>query len=322
MALPVTIAGGASLSLQICTQMSEGSKIEWTEHTFNPWWGCAKVSPGCKNCYAEGMSNRHTKRLFGHESVWGIHNPRGFFNAKHWQKPYEWNRKAEKAGRRDRVFCASMADVFEKHPDGETNVMMEAARFHLFQAIEATPNLIWLLLTKRPENIISMVPAEWNKFNYPKNICLMTSAEDQKRANERIRCLVNVPAVVHHGLSLEPLLGPINLKESIDGLGLIDWVIVGGESGPGARPMHPEWARDLRDQCVGADIPFFFKQWGKWVHAGDNRFAPDEGRVEWFDLGDDDGAIPMRNVGKKKAGRLLDGRFWNEHPFDLKAEVV
>jgi protein gp37 len=254
--------------------------------------------------------------------VGGIHNPRGFFNAKHWQKPYEWNRKAKKAGRRDRVFCASMADVFEKHQDGETNVMMEAARFHLFQAIEATPNLIWLLLTKRPENIVEMVPANWNKFNYPKNICLMTSAEDQKRANERIRCLVNVPAVVHHGLSLEPLLGPINLKESIDGLGLIDWVIVGGESGPGARPMHPEWARDLRDQCVGADIPFFFKQWGNWVHAGDNRFAPDEGRVEWFDLGDDDGAIPMRNVGKKKAGRLLDGRFWNEHPFNLKAEVV
>jgi len=200
-------------------------------------------------------------------------------------------------------------------------VMMEAARFHLFQAIEATPNLIWLLLTKRPENIISMVPANWNMHQYPENLCLMTSCEDQKRANERIPVLLDVPAE-YHGLSCEPLLGPIDLKEAFFSACYIDWVIVGGESGPGARPMHPEWARDLRDQCVGADIPFFLKQWGNWVHAGDNRFAPDEGRVEWFDMGDDDGAIRMRNVGKKKAGRLLDGRFWNEHPFDLKAEVV
>lgn len=319
--------------------MSEGSKIEWTEHTFNPWWGCSKKSDGCKNCYAEGISNRHTKRLFGHESVWGIHNTRGFFPLKNIEKPYRWNRKAKKAGRRDRVFCASMADVFERHPDPTINRYLNNERANLWTAIEDTTNLIWILLTKRPENIVEMVPANWNRYQYPDNLCLMTSCEDQQRANERIPVLLSVPAK-YHGLSCEPLLGPIDLREakSFDCSEILDWVIVGGESGHGARPMHPGWARDLRDQCNDNDIPFFFKQWGDWLpwehdaqppfmNSQNGRFEDAHGLLpdvpvmdwpkNWHDGIDytEHGDVCWQKVGKKKAGRLLDGRFWDEHPF-------
>lgn len=282
--------------------MSYNSKIEWTEHTFNPWHGCAKVSPGCKHCYAETLTNR-----WGGD-YWGIHSPRKFMSDSYWRKPLEWNRKAAAAGRRDRVFCASMADVFERHPIKEINEQMNEARSALWRLIEETDYLIWLLLTKRPINAIEMTPVSWLQ-GWPANVCIMTSVEDQERADERIPTILQVPAM-YRGLSVEPLLKPIDLSKWLSppewygeafGYGSIDWVIVGGESGPGARPMHPEWALSIRDQCQASRTPFFFKQWGEWVMGGSDQ---------------------ADRVGKKTAGRLLDGREWNEHPFCLEAEVA
>lgn len=300
--------------------MSSNSKIEWTEHTFNPWHGCAKVYPGCKNCYAETLTNR-----WGGDH-WGIHAGRKFMSDAYWKKPIQWNKKAEKAGRIDRVFSASMADVFEIHSDPAINEQMNEARYRLFKTITETPSLMWLLLTKRPENIINLVPITW-VVEFPENVCIMTSVENQYQADTRIPHLLTVPAK-YRGLSVEPLLDSVNLSHwfltSYNGEVFVEssesqiqWVIVGGESGPKARPMHPDWAREIRDQCEGV-TNFFFKQWGLWVHGSHDA----HGRVEWHDLGDDAGAIPMKKVGKKTAGRLLDGKEYNEHPFNLIASEV
>lgn len=245
------------------------SKIEWTDHTFNPWWGCVRVSPACQHCYAETFAKRT-----GHH-VWGVDAPRRFFGAKHWQEPAKWNREAAEAGERKRVFCASMADVFEDRPE------LEDPRGYLFGIIEGTPMLDWLLLTKRPENIERMLPSDW--LTHPKaNVWLGTTVEDGPR-QERIDSLRRVPAVVRF-LSCEPLLASI--APNLHG---ISWVICGGESGPGARPMRSNWPRTLRDHCVANGVAFHFKQWGDHDEHG-------------------------HRVGKKAAGRLLDGREWNELP--------
>jgi protein gp37 len=312
--------------------MGANSKIEWTEHTFNPWMGCAKVSTGCKNCYAEGIVKRTG------QEIWGVHAGRKMMSDKYWEKPVQWQKAAAKAGRIDRVFCASMADVFERHQDRAVDKELRDARFWLFQLITETPNLMWLLLTKRPENIRPMYlevyhDAGWHptpeEFHMPHNVCIMTSVENQEQADKRIPELLKVPAK-YRGLSVEPLLGPVELSTWFDcewnGNYFVEaftdqlhWVIVGGESGPNARPMHPEWAISLRDQSQNAKVPFFFKQWGKWVHAGDDRFDRKDGKVEWFDMErQKDGFVPMRRVGKKKAGRILDGKEYNQHPFNLK----
>ena len=241
--------------------MGFNSKIEWTTHTFNPWWGCTKVSDGCKFCYAELLSNR-----YGHD-VWGAGKQRRLLSDTHWQQPLQWNVRAEAEGIRYRVFCASMADVFEENaPLGEVN--------RLWQIIRQTPMLDWQLLTKRPERIANRLPDDWGP-GY-RNVWLGTSVEDEK-VIDRIDHLVEVPAVVHF-LSLEPLIGPLsNLP-----LENIQWVIVGGESGPRARPVAEDWVLDIRRQCRAAEVPFFFKQWG--------------------------------GVQKAKNGRALQGRFYDEMP--------
>jgi len=232
--------------------MGQDSKIEWTHHTFNPWWGCVKVSDGCKHCYADTFSKR-----YGHD-IWGVDKPRRFFGDKHWNEPVKWNREAEKAGERRRVFCASMADVFEGREDCAPH------RWRLFNLIETTPNLDWLLLTKRPENILNLLPTNWLIDPRP-NVWLGTTVENQEQAGRRIPELLEAPAVVRF-LSCEPLLGPVNLHEvtrnPFGGIPGIDWVIAGGESGHHARPMAEAWARDLRDQCNNAGIAFFMKQMG------------------------------------------------------------
>jgi len=269
------------------------SKIEWTDHTFNPWWGCVKVSSGCKNCYAETLDNRWNG---GH---WGPRSSRKAMSEQYWRQPLKWNKDAEKSGVPAKVFCASMADVFEGHPDTLPHLD------RLFSLIEKTPNLIWQLLTKRPQNILPLLTVNrphWLK-NFPENIWIGTSVEDQKTADERIPHLLKVPASVRF-LSMEPLLGPVEFSDvtgrtdypSVLGkpaLAGIHWVIVGGESGPNARPINPGWVRSIQGQCSATNIPFFFKQWGEW--------GLDEYGV-------------MKKVGKKAAGRLLDGVEYNEFP--------
>ncbi len=310
------------------------SKIEWTDHTFNPWWGCMKVSPGCKNCYAETLDNR-----YNHENPhWGPNSNRKPQSDKYWNQPLKWNKEAAAKGIKAKVFCASMADVFEGHPDTLPHLK------RLFSLIKQTPNLIWQLLTKRPENIKTLIAFDFPD-GLPENIWIGTSVENQQAADERIPHLLCVPATVRF-LSIEPLLGPIILrrqaqdsKEILQATLMgkldeyfrpvergIDWVIVGGESGHGARPIHPEWVRSLRDQCNAANVSFFFKQWGEWVP--DNQHSNFIAGIEVKSVRNilldgseyNDGFIRagdlacMKKVGKKKAGRLLDGREWNEFP--------
>lgn len=253
--------------------MGRDSSIEWTNHTFNPWWGCTKVSPACAHCYAESWAKR-----VGQE-IWGDKAPRRLFSDKHWKEPLAWDNAAKRSGIRRRVFCASMADVFEGRKD------LDAWRERLWQLIAETPNLDWLLLTKRPENAVSMVP--WS-LNWPSTVWLGTTVENQEWAERRIPYLVTAPATMRF-LSCEPLIGPLNLSQW---LASIDWVIVGGESGHYARPMLPSWVNSLRDQVTKAEVAFHFKQWGTWLPVGDR----------------------MERVGKRIAGRILDDRTWDEFP--------
>jgi protein gp37 len=184
--------------------------------------------------------------------MWGpaATTARRLFGDSYWTQPYVWNASAEQAGERKRVFCASMPDVFEDNPS------LSEHRSRLFDVIDATPWLDWLLLTKRPSNISALLPAEWQR-RPRENVWLGTSVEDQQRADERIDVLSAVPSVVRF-LSCEPLLAPIGHLP----LDAIDWVIVGGESGPGARRMDPSWAREIRDRCREHGAAYFFKQTG------------------------------------------------------------
>jgi protein gp37 len=361
--------------------MAENSKIEWTDHTFNPWMGCTKVSPACKNCYAERDMDHRYGRV-----AWGPGGTRVLTGIENWAKPVRWNMLAQRRGqsmtygeavavygkklpkceshewdnrtkdennawlrehgvdplRRPRVFCASLADVFEdwKGPivnsKGERGVIdcnggwwftngpvsncyeltMDVVRQRLFALIDATPNLDWLLLTKRPENIKKMIPCrtdtscdgdcadcslDGSRCRSRKNIWLGCSVENQEYADKRIpellKCRDLSPVLF---LSCEPLLGPVNFRwakwdswndangkprlrvDELDGLRMLDWVIAGGESGPQARPTDPEWFRSLRDQCQTAGVPFLFKQWGEFDES-------------------------LQRVGKVRAGRSLDG---------------
>lgn len=210
--------------------MGVTTAIAWTDHTFNPWWGCERVSPGCQHCYAEAFAKRT-----GH-AVWGKTSERRMFGDKHWAQPLRWNAAAEAAGTSAKVFCASMADVFEDRSD------VDEARWDLFELVARTTHLTWQLLTKRPQNVASMAPAEWFDA-WPPNVWIGTTVEDQQRADERIPHLADIPAAVRF-LSCEPLLGPVNL---INGLRInaVDWLICGGESGAGHRPMNIDDARSL-----------------------------------------------------------------------------
>lgn len=254
--------------------MGELSKIAWTDHTFNPWWGCVKVSPACDHCYAETFSKRT-----GHQ-VWGKDAPRRFFGDQHWAEPLKWNREAEKANARKRVFCGSMCDVMEDR------IELDAWRDKLYTLIYKTPHLDWLLLTKRPQNFRRFLPPSMIA-NPLSNVWLMTTVESPEYL-WRAECLQFVPAAIR-GLSIEPLLGPIDLTryvpqktdpffhnktinlltgdiysgEKMIGFGpKVNWVIVGGESGPGARPMNLEWAESIRQQCQKTGTKFFMKQMG------------------------------------------------------------
>jgi protein gp37 len=288
--------------------VAENSKIEWTDHTFNPWHGCTKVSPACDHCYAEAFSRRIGFSEAGSKfPIWGKDAERRFFGDEHWNEPLKWNRAAEREGVRKRVFCGSMCDVMESYSGAGHLVKetIEESRHWLLRIIERTPNLDWLLLTKRPQNFRRFLPDNWLRGSMPENIWGMTTVESADYL-WRVQELQRVPFRVR-GLSIEPLLGPIFLAQFLWGISdRIHWAIVGGESGHGARPMHPDWARKLRDQCKEAKVAFHFKQWGEWVSVSE---VAGPGKHYHFPDG-----VTVRRVGKKAAGRTLDGRTWDEVP--------
>lgn len=306
--------------------MGATTNISWTQSTWNPWWGCIRVSPGCENCYAETFAKRLGLNIWGPSQT----TDRKPASEKYWAEPLKWNRKAEAAGVRHRVFCASMGDVFEDHPQ------LPPLRERLWDLIRATPSLDWQLLTKRPENILEAVPAEWTtrKPGFPPNVWIGTSIENRAVMRERIAELVEVPCATRF-LSCEPLL------EQLTGLDLrgIHWVIGGGESnGPverrlvelckdgeslcgsrhwegrrraGLKPVaHPGGLTPdpcsvcgctgytptvagkaavlhLRDACINQGAAFWFKQWG--------------------------GPRPT------SGGAQIDGRYWHQMPYHLRA---
>lgn len=352
----------------------KNTAIEWADHTFNPWEGCTKVSPGCAHCYAEARNAR-----FGGGTApnWGIGAPRRRTSVQNWNQVRRWDReaglnmscelcrntrKAPQPGaykmkdgacwycygwekKRPRVFCASLADWL----DDEVPIEWTA---DLLDLVRVCKNLDFLLLTKRPQNWKERLDHAWNwsidhdegavdfrlwlrawlDGNPPANVWIGTTVEDQQRADERVPQLVSIPARARF-LSCEPLLGQIDLglfgilprdvkPGYTPGYECIDWVICGGESGRGARPMHPDWARSLRDQCAAAGVAFHFKQWGEWApliatgkdtltltYEGKRHAAPRE--PAWHRW--PDGSFSAR-IGKKFAGRTLDGVEHNEVP--------
>lgn len=331
--------------------MGETTAISWCDHTFNPWIGCTKVSPACDGCYAENlMATRYGRVKWGGPGKGN--GTRERTSAGNWSKPLAWNRKAAAAGTRPFVFCASLADVFDNQVPAEW-------RRDLFELIRQTPNLVWLLLTKRPQNIVNM--AEFiGGLPFPANAAIGATIEDQTRADINVPHLLDAKAALNPAfafLSCEPLLGPIDLT-SIDPTGMqrkigasgwsaiwknnglgrpwIDWVITGGETDQGshkARPSHPYWFRTLRDQCASARVPYHHKQNGEWhdsaqhdpegcdgrrqiaIHVtGATESRPSEAFAKIAGIRRDRQWAGVCRVGKKRAGRLLDGVEHNARP--------
>lgn len=364
--------------------MSSQSAIEWTDSTFNPWIGCTRVGPGCDHCYAAVSTPARTMGI-----TWGAGSPRRRTSAGNWRLPVQWNARpfyecpkcqwrgddptpvsTQSAGgdgyaifcpecsahgllrARRRVFCASLADGFDNEVD-------DLWRVDLFQLILATPNLDWLLLTKRIGNVATLAPRLWMRDGFPANVWLGATVVNQHEADRDIPKLLQTPAKVRF-LSVEPMLGEVRLDRvmrsspdsdwtycdnvltgfrahvcggSTSSSNAIQWVICGGESGPNARPVHPNWVKSLRDQCEAAGVPFLFKQWGEWLpsdeftselNAEDGGWPHnDNSKWSYLDYDEDDhqwvqGFDPSEDsvwrVGKKRAGRTLDGCVWNHFP--------
>ncbi|ALG60878.1 MULTISPECIES: DUF5131 family protein [Citromicrobium] len=304
--------------------MAETTGIEWADATANFWIGCTKLSPACDHCYAEADWD-HRK----HRVKWGPHGDRSFVKAGE-QVVRTMQRKAAafmaEHGRKPRIFVNSLSDFADNHRS-----ILPEWREKVWQLARECPDVILLILTKRLQNLPDYLPADWGT-GYP-NVWIGTTAENQTEADRRVPLLLATPAAVRF-LSCEPLLGPVDLSEwmvcpnardglSMDpstgayeccsrcdwtGIGFCpDWVIVGGESGPKARPMHPDWARSLRDQCEAAGVPFLFKQWGEWLPA-----SQIDAQGEICCCGSPNS--PPQRVGKKRAGRLLDGRTHDGFP--------
>lgn len=219
--------------------MGEATGIAWTDHTWNPWIGCQRVSEGCRNCYAATLSAR-----WGKPERWTT-DQRDPTSDAYWKQPLRWDRNALALGEPARVFCASMCDVFEDHPTAEY------LRPHVWDLVSKTPNLIWQFLTKRPENILAMLDP---MLQGAPNVWIGTTIEDMRVAHRADR-LREVPTICRF-ISYEPALGPLH-EINLDG---ISWVICGGESGPGFRHMEHDWARAMRDRCRAEGIAYFFKQ--------------------------------------------------------------
>lgn len=326
--------------------MGTNTKIEWTDNTINFWWGCVKVAnnPCCDNCYAEKHDKRNmTKSPTLH---WGNDVPRRAIKSA-FSNLAKWQRKAVKENKRVKVFCMSMGDIFEKsmpleqssirpNPlDGKdlklttTGEIRDIFFANISNGMYA--NLDFQMLTKRPSNVTRMVPKSW-LTNWPSNVWVGTSVGSQDSADTLIPQLLRVPATIRF-LSIEPLVSQIDLAQfdqnlapsvHLTWLDSINWVIVGGESGHHARPMNPDWVRSIREQCTNARVPFFFKQWGAWI-------AHEQWLSSGLDLADVPqgaytnrkpcGADQVYRVGKKNAGRLLDGREWNQMPIQVEMKA-
>lgn len=312
--------------------MGERTNITWCDHTWNPWIGCTKCSPACDGCYAEQLMDTRYGRV-----AWGAPGKgvgtRVRTGADTWRDPYRWNRKAEIAGTRPFVFCASLADIFDNQVPAEW-------RADAFKVMRQTPQLVWLLLTKRPQNIFRLSRAAGG---LPRNAAIGTTVEDQVRAN------INVPNLIEAAietyplftfLSCEPLLGPIDLRSivvsrrtlwnlephvldamaaKVNGKPAIGWVMTGGETDQGkhkARPWNPDWAMSLWRDCVATETPFHHKQNGEWKKSGFTNGEPgfdgEDGYI--FDAPYPNYRTYMYKVGKKRAGRLLNGVEYDARP--------
>ncbi len=283
--------------------MGKNSKIEWCDHTFNPWIGCTKVSPGCAHCYAEVSTPARTARAQGRET-WGKGAQRMRTGESYWEQPHKWERESlariDAGGQPARVFCSSLADMFD--PEVPAQWFLDLA-----QLITLCPGLTWMLLTKRPENILPRLTLATLWRGFPSNVQIGCTVENQEWANKRRDIFKEVPATVKY-VSYEPALGKVDWT----GWEFINGLICGGESGHAARPMNPAWARASREWCAANNVPFFFKQWGEWV---DTSNAP-AGLISGDDLlaASLERRIVMHRVGKHRAGRILDGVEHNSLP--------
>lgn len=248
--------------------MGEKSNIAWTDATFNPWWGCTKVSPGCVHCYAETLDKRIYPKVvegeggsYTYAEHWGANGKFRFFGDGHWNEVYKWNEQAAKSDKPFKVFCGSMCDVFQNHPD------LVEPRKRLFNLIEDTDSLTWLLLTKRPENIETLLPKSWIYDETPDNVWLGVTVEDQAHVNRIAQMGMYSDLFSGIFVSVEPMLGPVSLTEFRE---IYNWVIIGGESGAGFRPMLFDWFEPLIKECQIDQVPVFFKQFGGWPDKGDD----------------------------------------------------
>lgn len=311
------------------------SKIEWTQETWNPIAGCTKCSPGCDHCYAERMANR-LKYMLNYPQYLGKTNDDGKWTGKveccDWklEEPLHWRKPR-------RIFVCSMSDLF--HESVPFDFIMKVLGIMM-----QTPRHRYQILTKRPERMkqwVEYLAQNYNNFfkcrgtfeSIGNTVHLGVSISNQAEADEKIPILLKIPAAIRW-LSIEPMLEDIDLtgfkpwygtfEENKQDRGLY-WIVVGGESGPGPRPMHPDWARGIRDQCVAAGVPFFFKQWGNWIpgrrlgeiiwdstHEASSKEFRDVNNHSVFQFSD--GQYMFRSRSKKTAGRLLDGREWNQYP--------
>lgn len=294
--------------------MSSNTKVEWADNTFNPWWGCTHAGPECEHCYAEGIAARFAP---GH---WGKQGARRFYDDEYWDKPRAWDRRGKRKGTREKVFCASMADVFERLPGDHPNArQMADARLRLWRLIHETQNLDWLLLTKRAQNVRQHWPWSVGKRCYLRNAWVGATV-GHPSSRPQLDHLRAIDAAVRF-LSCEPLLAPVDLDLGTDGRG-IDWVIVGGmRTQRRCSPMDPEWACDVIAQCERAGVPVFFKQYGSWVpedaieRASDRKLA--RAAIEL------DGGRWMLRVGKRAASRRIkyNGRWRTFEQFPKQARM-
>lgn len=277
--------------------MGADTKIEWAHHTYNPWIGCERLSPACDHCYAADWAGR-----YGQAQLWQGERRQTSAATRH--KPIKWDREAQAAGERHRVFCGSLMDFAD-------NQVPSRWRDDAWHIIDQCGNLDWMVLSKRPQNYRKMLPTpaigapEWGD-GWP-HVWLGTTIEDRRRL-VNLEHLRQVPAAVRF-LSIEPLLEDLG-ELDLSGIHL---VIVGGESGPQARPMHPAWVRSILRQCLAQGVAFFFKQWGEHRPLTDAERKQACGAIRIGNDPYDRDAYVLR-VGKKAAGRLLDGREHNDMP--------
>jgi protein gp37 len=278
--------------------MGSQTRISWANRTFNPWEGCTAISPACDGCYAAARD----RRLHGGRH-WQPDGPRLAHVEQYWDNLRLWQRDAAQRGERQRVFVGSLCDIFEQRRD----LPLQSLRERLWRTIPNTPDLIYMLTTKRPENIPFCVPMTWRSCP-PANVWIIVTVEMQEYVWRIEAARDAMPHVRVVGVSAEPLLGRLDLDQPLS-KGWVQWIIAGGESGARPRITEYDWVAHLRDQAVHKGIPFHFKQWGEWmplvqIEQHQEPLIPDKAeRSRGFVL-----------LGAGKTGRMLDSREWLEVP--------